>query len=128
MFRRFLLSFDVCACASVFYHKVHIQDYRCSVLQRPVRHSGTFYVRYEACQYAWHLALHDHPYSSSMSVCVCWLLCQIYQGCCVRVLNSGRQRNGAQLEWLKCVPSHIVLPCFYPCFFERFANTHLEAC
>ena len=36
-------SFFQCfTCASLFRNKVHSQDYSCIMVQRPVRHSGTF--------------------------------------------------------------------------------------
>ena len=39
-------SFFQCfICASLFRNKVHTQDYSCIMVQRPVRHSGTFSAR-----------------------------------------------------------------------------------
>ena len=40
-----LLLFYVCSCASVLSNMVHIWDYSFIIVQRSVRHSGTFYVR-----------------------------------------------------------------------------------
>ena len=37
--------------------------------------------------------VHDLPHSSTMSVCVRWLLYQIHQACCVRIVNPGRRRS-----------------------------------
>ena len=47
-FHLFLLSFNVCTCASLFCNKVHTYDYSCIRVQRPVRLWGTFYVRFKS--------------------------------------------------------------------------------
>ena len=44
-FYLFLLSLNVCTCASLFCKKEHTYDYSCIRVQRPVRCWCTFYVR-----------------------------------------------------------------------------------
>ena len=44
-FRLLLLSFNVCPCTGSCCHHVHAKDYSFILVQRPVRHSGSFSVR-----------------------------------------------------------------------------------
>ena len=45
-FRLLHLSFNVCPCTGSCCHHVHAWDYSFIMVQRPVWHSGTFYVRW----------------------------------------------------------------------------------